>query len=229
MVHLGAALRPGVKVRTIESVAEGLLEERALRSSMKNYNGFPSAVSVSIDDEVMHAIDSDRIIPDRSLVKIQFGARGTRGGANMAWTFAVGDVPPEVASLRTATIESLRAGLAVLRENARVGDLGAAIQTTLEAAGLNAVRDFVGYAFGDRMMMDPQLKCYGKAGLGPRLRAGMLLNVHAIAAAGGWQVEIGQDKWTVRTQDGRPAALATALVRVTATGAELLAPLVTAT
>jgi methionyl aminopeptidase len=228
MVHLGAALQPGLAVRKIEAIARSLLEERALRSSMEGYNGFPSPISVSIDDQVMHAIDGARIIPDRSLVKIQFGARGPGGGgANMGWTFAVGDVGPEKASVRSATIEALRAGLAVLRENARVGDLGAAIQTTLEARGCNAVRDFVGYGFGERMMMDPQLKCYGRAGTGQRLHAGMLLHVHAIAAAGDWQVEVGEDRWTVRTQDRRPAALATALVRITASGAELLSPLVT--
>jgi methionyl aminopeptidase len=228
MVALGAALRPGMRTIEIEELAHRLLEKRELLSAMKNYNAFPSAVAVSIDHELMHGIPNEsRIIERNSLVKIQFGARTKSGGtANMGWTFAVGEPSPEAKAVRAAAIAGLQAGLAVIKDGARAGDLGAAIQAAIEGAGMSVVRDFVGYGFGEKMMMDPQLKCFGKPRLGVRLRAGMLLHVHSIAAAGGWEVEIGDDRWTVSTVDRKPAALATALVRVLPDGAELLAPLV---
>ena len=108
--------------------------------------------------------------------------------------------------------------LACLRSGTRTGELGAAIQSTIEAAGFSAIRDYVGYGIGEKPMQDPQLPCFGARGRGARIVGGTMLHVHVIAAAGAYDVVTAADGWTVATKDGRPSVLFTAVVRVNAEG-----------
>jgi methionyl aminopeptidase len=192
---------------------------------MLGYRGFPAAVAVSLDDEVLHGVPSERRIQAGQLVKIQVGGRTRRGSADQGWTFPVGAVSDEKERLCRAAVHALREVVTSLRAGTRTGDVGATIQGTLEAAGFSAVRDYVGYGIGERPMQDPQLPCFGVRGRGVRIAEGTLLHVHVIAAAGGYEVATGADGWTVSTKDGRPSALVTAVVRVTATGCDVLTPL----
>jgi methionyl aminopeptidase len=192
---------------------------------MLGYNGFPSAIAVSIDDEVVHGIPSERGLREGELVKIQLGGRTRRGSADQAWTFALGAVTEEKERLQSGGIRALKDALSALREGVRTGDLGATIQGTLEAAGLSAIRDFVGYGIGAKPMQAPQLPCFGKRGRGQRLETGMVLNVHVIAAAGSYEGAANENHWTWVTRDGRPSSLYTAVARVRADGCDVLTPL----
>jgi methionyl aminopeptidase len=184
-------------------------------------------IAVSGDDEVLHGIPSDRRLRSGELVKIQLGARGNGGTCDQGWTFAVGEIDEERTRLRQVGMAALRTGLETLSAKARVGDLGAAIRTVVEAAGFSCVRAFVGYGMGSKPLQGPQLPCVGNANTGMRFKTGMILHVHAIVAAGAYQVEIADDRWTTKTADGRPSALVTAVARVEKSGHEILTPLLT--
>jgi methionyl aminopeptidase len=223
--QLGRSLEPGMRTRDIDAHARELLARANLDSKMLDFRGFPAALAVSIDDEVLHGIPGGRVIREGDLVKIQLGGRTAQGVADQGWTFGVGMLSEQKLSLYSFGTSALQSGLATIRAGSRVGDLGAAIQHAFEAPGCNVIRDFVGYTMGDKPMEEPQLPCYGKAGLGKRLEKGMILHVHAIGTAGAPEVEIKPDRWTAVTQDRAPSVLFTAMVRVTETGIEFLTPL----
>ena len=214
LAALGRSLRPGLRTKDLEAQAVELLRAVDLDPRMLGYRGFPAAIAVSVDEEVLHGIPSERTIESGQLVKIQVGGRTLAGTANQGWSFAVGEVGAEKTRLRDVGVQALRDALATIRTGARTGDVGAAIQGTLEAAGFAAVRDYVGYGIGEKAMQRPQLPCYGARGRGERLEEGMLLHVHVIGAAGGYEVERKPDGWTTVTADGRPGVLVTAVVRV---------------
>jgi methionyl aminopeptidase len=225
LAELGRSLRPGLSTKDVEHEAIERLHSADLDPRMLGYRGFPAAIAVSIDDEVVHGIPSERKLENGQLVKIQLGARTTRGTADQGWTFGVGEIDEEKKHLCQVAIQALRDALTSLRAGARTGDLGATIQSTLESGGLSAVRDFVGYAIGEQAIEEPQLPCYGKRGQGPKLEAGAFLHVHVIAAAGSWRLDIRDNRWTAATKDGRPSALFTAVARVRADGCDVLTPL----
>jgi methionyl aminopeptidase len=223
--ELGRSLRPGLSTKDVEHDAIERLHAADLDPRMLGYRGFPAAIGVSIDEEVLHGIPSQRRLENGQLVKIQLGARTARGTADLGWTFGLGEIDEEKKHLCQVAIQALRDALASLRAGTRTGDLGATIQGTLESGGLSAIRDFVGYRIGEQPIEGPQLPCYGKRGHGETLEAGAFLHVHVIAAAGGWRLSIKDDRWTAVTQDGRPSALFTAVARARADGCDLLTPL----
>jgi methionyl aminopeptidase len=226
LAELGRSLRPGLRTRDLDVQARALLQGAGLRPQMLNYKGFPAAIAVSIDDEVLHGIPSDRTLEDGQLVKIQLGGSTDEGTVMQGWTFALGSLSDETERLRATCREALLSGLSAFGPGRiRGGDLGTAIQGVIEAAGLSVVRDYVGYGIGERPIQAPQLKCYGKPGQGERLLPGMMLHVHAIAAAGRFELRVKDDKWTAVTQDGRPAALFTAVVHVREAGCDIVTPL----
>jgi methionyl aminopeptidase len=225
LAEVGRSVRAGLRTKDLEVRAVELLRNADLDPRMLGFRGFPSAIAVSIDDEVVHGIPSERRMEEGQLVKIQMGGRTRRGSADQGWTFAVGSVSEEKKRLQAGGRRALGDALALLRAGVRTGDLGATIQATLEGAGLSAVRDFVGYGIGEKPMQDPQLPCFGVRGRGTRLIDGMILHVHVIADAGGYELIGKEDQWTMVTKDGRPSALFTAVVRVGADGCDVLTPL----
>jgi methionyl aminopeptidase len=222
---LGRSVQVGVTTKALEAHALDLLRDERLESRMLGYRGFPAAIAVSVDDEVVHGLPSSRVLEDGQLVKIQIGGRTGDGFADQGWTFACGKVDALKQLLHDVGIEALRDGLATIRALARIGDMGAAIQTRLESAGLAPIRDFVGYGMGPQGIQPPQLKGYGKRGTGDRFVEDALLHVQVIAAAGDWAVSVNPNKWTAITKDGSPAALFTTVVRVRAEGCDVLTPL----
>jgi methionyl aminopeptidase len=225
LAELGRSVRPGLRTKELETQAIALLRAADLDPRMLGFRGFPAAIAVSVDDEVLHGIPSARTLESGQLVKIQIGARTLAGTADQGWTFAVGELSPATKRLREAGVAALRDAVATIRATARTGDVGAAIQGTLEAAGFSAIRDFVGYGVGAKPMQSPQLPCFGVRGSGARLRRDALLHVHVIGAAGEHALELKPDRWTAVTKDGRPGVLVTAVVRVQALGCDVLTPL----
>ncbi|MGC4117987.1 MAG: M24 family metallopeptidase [Myxococcales bacterium] len=227
VARLGSSLRPGLRQREIEQQAVALLRAAKLAPRFLGYLGFPASLAISIDDEVVHGIPSDRRIEEGQLVKLQLGARTTTGSADQAWTFAVGPVSEEKQRLCAAARTALEKGLQTLRADAFTGDFGAAVEKILASAGCSSVHDFQGYAIGAKPIQKPYLPCFGRPGEGDRLEAGTLLHVHVIAAAGSHLVRTKDDGWTAITEDNSPAALYTVMVRVTANGFDLLTPQLT--
>jgi methionyl aminopeptidase len=163
-----------------------------------------------------------RVLKDGDIVSLDFGVFVDGWCGDSAITVPVGKVDPETERLLKVTEASLHAGIAVVKPGATLGDVGAAVQGVVEAAGFSVVRDFVGHGIGTHMHEDPQVPNYGVAGKGMKLRAGMVIAIEPMVNAGKPDVMVLGDGWTAVTADGSMSAHFEHTVAVTATGARVL-------
>lgn len=213
---------PGVSTRELDAIAENMIRSRGGVPSFKGYRGYPASICASVNNEIIHGIPGDRMLVDGDIVSIDCGAMlgGYHGDAAM--TFPVGDVSAEAEKLMTVTREALNAGIAMARLKMRLGDIGNAIQRHVEANGFSVVRDFVGHGIGRHMHEDPQIPNFGPAGMGMRLRTGMVLAIEPMVNAGGHEVVVMDDGWTACTRDGSLSAHFEHTVAITDDGPEVL-------
>ena len=199
-------VKPGMKTRELDNIAEKELKRLGARSSFKGYRGFPANLCVSVNDEIVHGIPGDKVLNEGDIVSLDFGAiyNGFQGDA--AVTVAVGEVKPEVVKLLEATRGSLEAGIAAARAGATLGDVSAAIQNYAESRGYSVVREYTGHGIGRNMHEDPQIPNFGSPGTGPVLKKGMTLALEPMLCCGGWHTRLGGDHWTVLTADGSLSA-----------------------
>lgn len=213
---------PGVSTRELDAIAENMICSRGGVPSFKGYRGYPASICASVNNEIIHGIPGDRMLVDGDIISIDCGAMlgGYHGDAAM--TFPVGDVSAEAEKLMTVTREALNAGIAMARPKMRLGDVGNAIQRYVEANGFSVVRDFVGHGIGRHMHEDPQIPNFGPAGMGMRLRTGMVLAIEPMVNAGGHEVVVMDDGWTACTRDGSLSAHFEHTVAITDDGPEVL-------
>ncbi len=213
---------PGVSTRELDAIAENMIRSRGGVPSFKGYRGYPASICASVNNEIIHGIPGDRMLVDGDIVSIDCGAMlgGYHGDAAM--TFPVGDVSAEAEKLMTVTREALNAGIAMARPKMRLGDVGNAIQRYVEANGFSVVRDFVGHGIGRHMHEDPQIPNFGPAGMGMRLRTGMVLAIEPMVNAGVHEVVVMDDGWTACTRDGSLSAHFEHTVAITDDGPEVL-------
>lgn len=213
---------PGVSTRELDAIAENMIRSRGGVPSFKGYRGYPASICASVNNEIIHGIPGDRMLVDGDIVSIDCGAMlgGYHGDAAM--TFPVGDVSAEAEKLMTVTREALNAGIAMARLKMRLGDIGNAIQRHVEANGFSVVRDFVGHGIGRHMHEDPQIPNFGPAGMGMRLRTGMVLAIEPMVNAGVHEVVVMDDGWTACTRDGSLSAHFEHTVAITDDGPEVL-------
>jgi methionyl aminopeptidase len=211
---LGAEVRAGKTPRELDAAAVRALVAAGLEPVLKGYNGFPANTSIGINDDVLNTAPSDQPLVAGDLVKISLDAKGGAAYAAQAWTFHVPSLSHERHALLDAGTRALANAVQAARAGARIGDVSAAIQTTIEEAGFSVVRDYVGCGIGASLLEAPPIPCYGKAGNGARLRAGMVLNLHVIANEGGSYIRMAEDGWNAKTVDGSASAVFTAMVHV---------------
>lgn len=213
---------PGVSTRELDAIAENMIRSRGGVPSFKGYRGYPASICASVNNEIIHGIPGDRMLVDGDIISIDCGAMlgGYHGDAAM--TFPVGPVSAEAEKLMTVTREALNAGIAMARPKMRLGDVGNAIQRYVEANGFSVVRDFVGHGIGRHMHEDPQIPNFGPAGMGMRLRTGMVLAIEPMVNAGGHEVVVMDDGWTACTRDGSLSAHFEHTVAITDDGPEVL-------
>jgi len=199
---LSKALRPGMKTKELDTIAERELKRLGARSSFKGYRGFPASLCVSVNDEIVHGIPGEKVLNEGDIVSLDFGAvyDGFQGDA--AVTVAVGEVSPSARQLIEATRGSLEAGIARARAGATLGDVSAAIQGYAESRGYSVVREYTGHGIGRDMHEDPQIPNFGLPGTGPVLRKGMTLALEPMLNTGDWHTRLADDRWTVLTADG---------------------------
>lgn len=213
---------PGVSTRELDAIAENMIRSRGGVPSFKGYRGYPASICASVNNEIIHGIPGDRMLVDGDIISIDCGAMlgGYHGDAAM--TFPVGPVSAEAEKLMTVTREALNAGIAMARPKMRLGDVGNAIQRYVEANGFSVVRDFVGHGIGRHMHEDPQIPNFGPAGMGMRLRTGMVLAIEPMVNAGVHEVVVMDDGWTACTRDGSLSAHFEHTVAITDDGPEVL-------
>jgi len=218
-----AALAPGVTTLDLDRIAEQETVARGAQPAFKGYHGYPASICASVNDEVVHGIPSPRrVLAEGDVVGLDFGVlyRGFFGDS--AYTVAVGTPAAGAARLLETTREALARAIAAAQPDARLGDLGYAVQAFVESRGYSVVRDFVGHGIGRRLHEAPQIPNYGAPGTGIRLRPGMVLAVEPMVNAGGAQVRILDDGWTAVTADGGLSAHFEHTIAVMEGGPEIL-------
>ena len=215
-------LRPGLVEKELDEIVRRQFARRGVVPTFLGYHGYPATVCVSINDEVVHGIPGEREVMDGDLVSIDLGCTHKGFVADSAVTVGVGNVSPEARRLVEATREALWRGIAAARPGARLGDIGAAIQTFVEAEGFSVVREYVGHGVGRQMHEDPQVPNYGRPDSGPVLRPGMVLALEPMVNVGDWRTNRDSDGWTVRTLDGGLSAHFEHTIAITDGEAEVL-------
>lgn len=216
-------IKPGMTTKQLDKIAHDYITKCNAIPSFLGYDGYPASACISIDEEVVHGIPSPRrYIEEGQIVSVDIGTiyKGYNGDA--ARTFAVGKVSEEKKRLIEVTKQSFFEGVKILREGVRLGDLGHAIQSYVEANGFSVVRALVGHGIGTDMHEDPEVPNYGKAGHGLRLRSNMTIAVEPMVNAGTYDVRLLDDGWTVVTADGRPSAHYENTLAITEDGVDIL-------
>lgn len=219
---LGEKVVEGITTRELDRYAEELALRQGARPAFKGYRGFPYSLCVSVNEEVVHGLPSQRILKNGDLVSLDFGIyfKGYYGDA--ARTFAIGEPGEEARRLMRVTEESLHLGIEEARVGNRLGDISAAVQNHVEKAGFSVVRDFVGHGIGRNLHEDPQIPNYGRKGRGIALKAGMVLAIEPMVNAGSYKVAVLEDGWTVVTEDGKLSAHFEHSIAITEGGPRIL-------
>lgn len=219
---LGGAVEPGIETRDLDALAERLIRAAGAVPTFKGYRGFPGSICVSVNEAVVHGVPGARRLRPGDIVSCDVGA--TLGGyiGDGAGTFTVPPVSAESGRLLDVTRRALAAGIRAAMPGARVGDISHAVQTVVESEGFSVVRRYCGHGVGTSMHEEPQVPNYGEAGQGPLLRTGMVLAIEPMVNAGGDDVRVLRDRWTVVTRDGRPSAHFEHTVAIREAGPEIL-------
>jgi methionyl aminopeptidase len=223
LVLVGEKLRPGMTTEDINTIVHEDTVKRGAFPAPLNYRGFPKSVCTSINEVVCHGIPSSEVLRDGDIINVDVTHiyKGFHGDTSA--TFYIGTPSPEARLVVETARKALELGIAEVKEGARLGDIGAAIQDYVEATGCSVVRDFVGHGIGRKFHDAPQVKHFGKRGQGERLKAGMIFTIEPMVNIGKWEVVVDPvDNWTVRTVDGSLSAQFEHTVLVTKGGVEVL-------
>ena len=222
LARLAAAVAPGTTTGDLDALARELLRERGATSAFLGYRGFPGAICVSVNEEVIHGIPGPRRIAAGDLVSLDVGVRYAEFVGDTATTVMVGVADPDRVRLVATTQRALEAGIAVVRAGARLSDVSHAVESAARGGGCSVVRAFVGHGVGRDLHEEPQVPNYGRPGRGPVLAAGMTFCIEPMVNLGRADVDVLDDGWTVVARDGRPSAHFEHTVAVLAGGAEVL-------
>jgi methionyl aminopeptidase len=217
-------VKPGITTMDLERTAEKMIRDSGSKPAFKGYYDYPCVLCTSVNQEIVHGIPSEkRVLNEGDIVSIDCGVVLDGYYGDAAITVPVGDgLRPELATLLKVTEESLYKGIEAARIGGTVGDIGAAVQQRVEAAGFSVVREFVGHGIGTRLHEDPQVPNYGIQGHGPRLREGMVIAIEPMVNAGGPASRLMADKWTAVTEDGSHSAHFEHCVAITSDGPMIL-------
>jgi len=219
-------LVPGVSTATIDTFVREETARRGGKPSQLGYEGFPATVCTSVNEVVCHGIPRhDVILRDGDIVNVDVTTEIGGYHGDTSATFFVGTPGPRAEKVVRVARACRDAGIAVVREGARLGDIGAAITAMARAEGCSVVRDFGGHGIGRKMHMAPHVSHVGLAGTGPRLRAGMALTVEPMINLGGPEVRALPDRWTIVTADGSLSAQFEHTIVVTQDGCEIVTAL----
>jgi methionyl aminopeptidase len=211
ITEVAKMLRPGITTAALDKRADEFIHDNGGTPSFKGYgpskNPFPAALCISVNEVVVHGIPGPYELKDGDVVSIDCGFYRNGYHGDHAYTFAIGDVKPEVLQLLRITKESLYKGAEQARDNNRVGDISFAIEHyTNKLHGYGVVRELVGHGVGKRMHEDPQVPNFGRRGDGKRLKDGAVLAIEPMINLGTRDVYTLEDGWTIVTADGKPSA-----------------------
>lgn len=223
LAHVAAKLRPGVTTAEIDRWVRDDTARRGGTPSQLGYHGFPAAVCTSRNEVVCHGVPSPTVrLAEGDIVNVDVTTRLGGFHGDTSATFCIGVVSPEAQHLVETARACRDAGIGVIRDGARLGDIGAAIVEVARRAGCSVVREYGGHGIGRVMHAPPHVPHTGTRGSGPRLREGMVLTVEPMINLGAPDIRQLSDGWTVVTADGKWSAQFEHTVRVTRDGFEVL-------
>jgi methionyl aminopeptidase len=220
--ELRRKIRPGVKTIELDRLSEDLALKKGARPAFKGYRGYPYSLCTSVNSEVVHGMPSERELKEGDIVSLDFGILNDGYYGDAAVTVPVGEITSGARKLLKITEEALYRGIAEVKAGNRIGDISAAIQGHVEAAGYSVVRDLVGHGIGKSLHEDPQVPNYGSRGRGIELKPGMVFAIEPMVNEGTYRVEILRDGWTVVTADGKLSAHFEHSVAITENGPVIL-------
>ncbi|MDY8138791.1 type I methionyl aminopeptidase [Aquimarina sp. 2201CG5-10] len=203
---LAAEVKPGVTTLQLDKLAEEFIRDHGAIPGFLGLYDFPNTLCMSPNAQVVHGIPNDTPLVEGDIISIDCGAIKNDFYGDHAYTFAVGEIDPEVERLLKITKESLYVGIAEFKVGKRVGDVGYAIQKFTEDAGYGVVRELVGHGLGRKMHEDPEMPNYGRRGRGKKFIEGMVVAIEPMTNMGTHRIKQLQDGWTILTADGKPSA-----------------------
>jgi len=204
--QVSALVRPGITTGEVDQAAADYISEFGCKSAFLGYRGFPGNICISVNEEVVYGIGGSRRIQYGDIVKLDIGVIKDGWVGDTATTVPVGIIDEKTQRLLTVTEKTLEMAIMHVQNGRRLGDLCAAIEDEVVANGYSVVREFVGHGVGRKLHEEPQVPNYGRAGSGPKLKAGMTIAIEPMVNLGSSGVRVLGDQWTVVTLDGKPSA-----------------------
>lgn len=217
-------IKAGITTKELDALCEKFITDNGGTPSCKGYEGFPATLCTSVNDEVVHGIPSDYKLKDGDIITVDvvIGYKGYQGDA--AWTYAVGNISDDKKYLMEHTEKALYEGIKMVKPGNRIGDISYAVEEYAHAHNLSVVEELCGHGIGTDMHEAPDVPNFGKPGVGPRLKEGMVICIEPMLNLGSRNIYILDDEWTIKTYDGKPSAHYEHTVLVTKDGYEILTP-----
>jgi methionyl aminopeptidase len=206
MARVAETVRPGITTLRLDQVAEQYIRRQGGEPSAKGYRGYPRSICVSVNDEVVHGIPGERVLQEGDILAVDIAVRKDGYHGDMNVTLAAGPAGPEAGRLQAATRQAMEIGIQTCLVGNRLGDIGHAIQSYVEAQGYSIVREYCGHGIGRVFHEDPQILHFGQPGTGPRIQPGMVFTIEPMVNQGVPEVRVLADNWTAVTVDGRLSA-----------------------
>ena len=207
LTEVAKIIKPGISTLELDRLAEQFILDHGAKPSFKGYHDFPFTCCISVNDAVVHGFPTKNELKDGDIVSVDVGAFKNGFHGDSAYTFAIGEISAEVKQLLKVTKESLYKGIEKAINGNRVGDISYAVQQHTEGLyGYGVVRELVGHGLGRHLHEEPQVPNYGKRGTGAKLKDGMVIAIEPMINMGTKNIFHDEDGWTIRTEDGKPAA-----------------------
>jgi methionyl aminopeptidase len=199
-------IKPGVTTLYLDKLAEEFIRDNGGVPLFKGMYGFPNTLCMSLNESVVHGIPNDRPLEEGDIISVDCGVLKNGYCGDHAYTFAVGEIKPEVQKLLDVTLECLYIGIEQFKTGNRIGDIGFAIQQHAEKNGYGVVRELCGHGLGQKLHEDPEVPNYGKRGDGPKIKDGMVIAIEPMINMGTRNIKQLKDGWTILTADKKPSA-----------------------
>lgn len=206
LAELATRIRPGVTTLELDRVAEEFIRDHGAYPGFLGYNKYPNSICASVNSAVVHGVPNDRPLQEGDILSLDIGVIKAEYWGDSAYTFAVGEVSPEVRQLLKITKESLYLAIEQAIAGNRTGDIGFAVQSYAESNGYGVVRDLVGHGVGRNLHEAPEVPNFGKRGQGTLLQDGLVIAIEPMINMGTRNVKQLKDGWTIVTADAKPSA-----------------------
>lgn len=211
LAEIAKIVKPGVSTRQLDTLAEQYIRDNGAVPTFKGFPNpygpsFPTSICTSVNDVIVHGIPNDEPLKEGDIVSVDCGTLIDGFNGDSCYTFCVGEVSEEVRELLRVTKEALYLGIEQAIAGHRIGDIGYAVQQHAESHGYGVVREFVGHGIGHQMHEDPMVPNYGRKGNGKVMKNGLCIAIEPMITMGSPDLYLCDDRWTVRSKDGKPAA-----------------------